>query len=113
MRISKYGSKIKRIINICADYGIIAPKFEEVFSGFRVILFKEKLNDELNDELNEGQKTVYQYIKANRKIQAKNISIGLNMPYGTVDRHIRLLLKKNYIIRIGSKKTGGYIVQTK
>jgi hypothetical protein len=32
------------------------------------------------------------------------------MPYGTVDRHVRLLLKKKYITRIGSKKTGGYIV---
>jgi ATP-dependent DNA helicase RecG len=41
---------------------------------------------------------------------AKHISEELNMPFGTVDRHIRILLKKKKIERRGSKKTGGYYV---
>jgi len=44
---------------------------------------------------------------------AKIISEQLNMPFGTVDRHIRILLKKKFIERKGSKKTGGYFVVEK
>ena len=42
---------------------------------------------------------------------AKDISKQLKMPFGTVDRHIRVLLKKNLIERRGSKKTGGYFIK--
>ena len=47
--IERYGTGIKRVIDICEDYGVIPPKFEEVFNGFKVTLFKEKLNDPLSD----------------------------------------------------------------
>jgi ATP-dependent DNA helicase RecG len=40
--IERYGSGIRRIINICKDYGVKQPRFEEVFNGFKVTLFKEK-----------------------------------------------------------------------
>ena len=70
----------------------------------------EILNDELNDELNDGQKKVYLYIKKYSGKMAKHISSELNIPFGTVDRHIRVLLKLELIERRGSKKTGGYYV---
>ena len=47
--IEKYGTGIKRVMNICKTYGIIPPKFEEVFNGFKVTLFKEKLNEGVNE----------------------------------------------------------------
>ena len=111
--IERYGSGILRVRQICCNYGIIEPKFEEVFDGFRVTLFKEKvsndeLSDELSDELNTGQRLVFQYIKKNEGVMAKTIAQELNMPFGTVDRHIRVLLKNELIERKGSKKTGGY-----
>ena len=55
--IEKYGSGIKRILDICEDYGIVKPKIEEVFNGFRVTLFKEKLNvvDKVTDKVTENQ----------------------------------------------------------
>ena len=110
--IERYGSGIKRILNICKNYGMNSPKFEEVFSGFRVILFKEKsnkkLNDELNDELNASQKKVLNFIKTNPGKMAKDISEELQIPFGSIDRHIRVLLKKQLVVRKGSKKIGGY-----
>jgi len=78
--------------------------------------FNEKYtnkNDELNDELNVGQKIVFKFIKNNKNKMAKDISEILNMPFGTVDRHIRFLLKKELIERKGSKKTGGYFIRSK
>ena len=109
-KVEKYGSGIKRIYVICKDYGIIPPKILVSDNDFEVVLYKEKLNDELNDELNDGQKKVYLYIKKYSGKMAKHISEELNMPFGTVDRHIRILLKKKKIERRGSKKTGGYYV---
>ena len=43
-KIERYGSGINRIINYCKEYGIIKPKFEEHADGFKVTIFKEKLN---------------------------------------------------------------------
>jgi len=39
--IERYGSGIQRILNICSDYGVIPPVFEELFNGFRVTLYKK------------------------------------------------------------------------
>ncbi|MEA3316821.1 MAG: winged helix-turn-helix domain-containing protein [Bacteroidota bacterium] len=84
-----------------------------MFDGFRVTLFKEKvssgeLSGELNGELNKGQETVYLYIKKHKGVNAKDISKELNTPFSTIDKHVRVLLRKNLIERRGSKKTGGY-----
>jgi len=51
--IERYGSGIKRILNICFDYGVIAPTFEVIHQGLKVVVFKKKLK---NDTLNERQK---------------------------------------------------------
>ena len=40
----RYGSGISRILNICKKHGIVPPAFEEIYDGFRVILYKNKLN---------------------------------------------------------------------
>ena len=104
-------------------------KFSKHYSGSDNIIFSEddvfvtevplsdfnekhtNKNDELNDELNAGQKIVFKFIKNNKNKMAKDISEILNMPFGTVDRHIRFLLKKELIERKGSKKTGGYFTK--
>jgi len=62
----------------------------------------------LNGGLNEGQQKVIQLIQRDEGIKVKDISIQLNMPIDTVDKHIRVLIKKNLIERRGSRKTGGY-----
>ena len=66
------------------------------------------LSGGLNGGLNEGQQKVIQLIQKNEGIKVKDISIQLNMPIDTVDKHIRVLIKKNLIERRGSRKTGGY-----
>lgn len=54
--IEKYGSGIKRVFDICNDYGVIAPKFEEISNGFQVTLFKTKLNvtDNVGDNVGDN-----------------------------------------------------------
>ena len=111
--IERYGSGILRVRQICSDYGVREPKFEEVFNGFQVTLFKEKvssgeLNDGLNDGLNERQKKVLKEIKNTPGIKGKELSEHLNIPIDTIDRYIKLFTSRYLIERRGSKKTGGY-----
>jgi len=124
-QIEKYGSGIMRIFNICENHGIIPPKFSNLKDGFEVVLHKEKKNSkgknkngelsgelsgELNGELNEKQKLVYNTIKNKPGIKANKLSEILNIPYSTMDKNIRILLKNKLIERKGSKKTGGYYI---
>ena len=69
---------------------------------------KEKLNGELNGELNKRQQLVYKKIIANPGINANELVNKLAIPFSTIDKYIRIFLKKNIIERRGSKKTGGY-----
>ncbi|KAF5032065.1 hypothetical protein DSECCO2_621180 [anaerobic digester metagenome] len=61
-------------------------------------------------DLNKPQMLVYRTISANPGVMAKDLSVMLQIPFGSIDRHVRVLLKKGYIVRKGSKKTGGYVI---
>jgi ATP-dependent DNA helicase RecG len=69
-------------------------------------------NPDLNGGLNDGQQNVLRLIQKNEGIKVKEISIRLNSPIDTVDKQIKVLIKKNLIERQGSKKTGGYYKKT-
>src|SRR5574344_1990775 len=58
-----------------------------------------ELSEGLNEGLNEGQQKVIQHIQENEGIKVKDISLKLNMPIDTVDRHIRVLKNLNLIER--------------
>ena len=62
----------------------------------------------LNGGLNDGQKKTLEYICQHEGCNTKQISIGLDVPFDTIEKQIRILLKKGLIEHRGSKKTGGY-----
>jgi len=66
------------------------------------------VNDSRIDRLSDSVKTTYLIIKANPGIQRKQISgiSGKSIP--TVDRHIAVLVKEDFIEHRDSDKTGGY-----
>jgi ATP-dependent DNA helicase RecG len=43
--IEKYGTGITRVQEICRNYGVKEPLFQEITDGFQVTLYKEKLSD--------------------------------------------------------------------
>jgi len=121
--IERYGSGIKRIIDICNNYGIISPKFEELHSGFMVIIFKEKINDPLNDTddlvndpddpvndtndpVNDRIKKILNCIKKNKNITRAEIADKCDVSIETIKRDIQNLKKQNKLKRVGSDKTG-------
>ncbi|MCK5538411.1 MAG: hypothetical protein KAI79_16410 [Bacteroidales bacterium] len=111
--IEKYGSGIKRVIDIFISYGLKKPSFEAIEDGFLVTVYKTAVNDGgvsdgLNDGLNERQQLCLKKIKKVPGIKIKELSKLLNIPIDTLDRYIKMFVKNNLIVRKGSKKTGGY-----
>jgi ATP-dependent DNA helicase RecG len=112
--IERYGTGIKRIIDICANYGTIPPKIEELPKGFRVTLFKEKLNDTLNDPindtlndtLNDRTNAILNYIKENKNITQDEIAEKCKVSVETIKRDISKMQNANLIKRVGSRKSG-------
>jgi ATP-dependent DNA helicase RecG len=105
--IEKYGSGIKRVRNSCKEHGIGEPVFENFQHGFKVTVFKEKLNGGING----GIKSVLDFIRVNPGVKGGMIAKGLNLPQRTVERVLKRLKDEGVIEFIGSKKSGGYFVK--
>ena len=104
--IERYGTGIARVRNICKDYGLIEPKFEEIAQGFQVVLFKEKINEPINEPINVRQKTIISIIEKNNKISINELSKMSNVGRETIKRDLNDLKKNKIIRRIGSNKNG-------
>jgi predicted transcriptional regulator len=66
-------------------------------------------NGGLNGGLNSGLKSIFDTIKNNPGIKAKDASILLdNRAISTIEKQIKELSNKGLIERRGSKKAGGY-----
>ena len=115
------------MIDRCVELGLRKPEYE-VAGGFVRIVFRRPegagvvngpvngdvnggLNGELNGELNASQKATQQFIIEHEGCTASGISEMTKIPFSTIDKHVRVLLKVGMIERRGSKKTGGYYVK--
>lgn len=101
--IEKYGTGFKRIKAWLNEYPGISLNIEEL-SGF----IRVTIGLLLNEGLNEGLKSLFDIIKVNPGVQAKDIPQLLEgRPLKTIERQISELIKLRKIERRGSKKTGG------
>jgi ATP-dependent DNA helicase RecG len=123
--IERYGSGIMRIRKICKEYGIKEPVFNEVFDGFQVILYNEKIMDkvinitdvqknikrkrknDLENDLENRHGTIIKFIKSNTKVSMLKLSKVLNVSPATIKRDIEQLKMNGLIERVGANK-GGY-----
>jgi len=69
-----------------------------------------QLKGQLNGQLNGSQKETLYFIKQHEGLNTTNIAAGMQKPFRTVDKHIRVLLQLELIERRGNKKTGGYYI---
>ena len=106
----------------CKELGAEPPQFELIGYGLRVYfkalesaLFDEDLmyqNEALNEALNdETDRQIVLLIKNNPKISQKGIINKLGISRATVQRKMEELKTANIIERIGSKKTGHWVVK--
>jgi ATP-dependent DNA helicase RecG len=122
--IERYGSGIRRILNICEEYGIIQPKIEEVFNGFRILLYKEKLIhtdvtdnvvekviekviEKVVDKLSNNQKHILLLMSQNQYISSRELALKVGISQRKIQENIRKLIKMMILTRVGAAK-GGY-----
>ncbi len=116
--IERYGSGIRRIIDICSNYRVKQPVFEEVFNGFRVVLFKEKTDvtkdvtiDVTKDVTKEDRMAkILQLFKENPSLTTVEIATILHLTKRTLLRDIDQLKKENKLKRVGGRKNGKWLI---
>jgi len=123
--IENWGTGITRMISNCINNGNPRPVFEEKAGAF-VVKFLPSYNDgkleaangtlngilngTLNGTLSIIQQKVFEVVRLQPNIKAKELSIILNIPLDTLNKQLRVLISNQLIVRRGSKKTGGYFV---
>lgn len=118
-----WGRGILDIYELCREAGLPEPEYDFVQNFVCLtIRFKTPLrpyvsgdgelnggiNGGINGGLNDGQKKTLEYICQHQGYNTKQVSIGLDVPFDTIEKQIRILLKRGLIEHRGSKKTGGY-----
>ena len=113
--IEKYGSGIARIRKECKIHEIKEPKFEEFQHGFRVTLFKEKLDGGVsggvNGGVNGGVDQLFKLIVNDPGLKTKELSVQTGSSLRTVERWLKQLKDEDKIEFKGSPKTGDYYVK--
>lgn len=109
--IEQYGSGIKRVKDECLKHGVIEPTIEEFQHGFRVVLYKKKLDrdDEgVSEGVSEGVNNLHTLIKKHSNKKTPFFAQKLNTSVKNIERWIKQLKNENKIEFRGAPKTGGY-----
>jgi len=109
--IEQAGTGTEEIVKKCLAYGLRQPEFIQE-DGFTTVVWRKEVSDikEVMEDggLNDTQKRVLEYISENGGAKVKDMSDILSIPVDTLDKVVSFLVKKLFIERRGSKKTGGY-----
>jgi ATP-dependent DNA helicase RecG len=109
----RYGSGISRILNICKNHGIVPPLFEEIYNGFRVILYKRKVNvtEDVTVKVTEDvtvkrEEALLEIISKNPSVTVNEMARRMKVNRRTILRDLERLKLEGRISRIGSDKYG-------
>jgi len=111
--IERFGSGIIRVRNICEDYGIKEPEFNEILNGFQVILYNEKsINkkkkiERIKDYPEKTVEKILIIISNNPQITQKELAEITGLTKRGIDWNLTKLKSKGLIERIGPDH-GGY-----
>ena len=104
--IEKYGSGIKRVIQIMLAGGAEQPVFELVGKFFKVTLFP--IGGGVNEGVNEGVKQLFDLIEKNPNNRAPFYAKELNTSVKNIERWLKQLKTERKIVFRGPPRTGGY-----
>ncbi len=113
--IERYGSGIRRIINICKNHGIIEPVFEEKPNGFMVTVFKKNLketdvpendSDRVTDRVTENQRIILNNIIKEPGISTNELAKLVGISQRKIKENIARLKEIGILKRIGPAKGG-------
>ena len=116
--IEKYGTGIKRVLDIFNNYGLPQPRFEQIPGGFAVTVFSGTSHGTLTKtDLKTDLKTdridreIALLIAENKHITISEIANHINLSISGTKLRINKLRKNGSIIRIGSAKGGHWEIK--
>ena len=101
--IAIYGLGIARIKKECNEHGIEKPVFEEFVHGFKVTIFKETTYETTREK-------IVALLKQNAKYTKQDLMKSLDKGDSTIKEHISNLKKDGGIKRVGSRKSGYWVI---
>ncbi len=93
---------------MCKDYGVIAPIFEEMANGFRVVLFNEKIA--VGETVGETARKIIELLKKKPDLTREEIANQLGISVRGVEYNLSQLKTLKRIKREGSTKKGKWII---
>jgi len=110
--IEAWGRGTTKIVNLCKQYGLPEPEFEEYFGGFMVTFYKDIYRKEYLRKLglNERQIKIVMYAKGKEKITNKEYQKLNNCSRNTATNDLRILIEKNILKESGKKGAGSHYI---
>ena len=111
--VEGWGQGISKIIEACEANGNKIPSFSEVQGGFSVIMFPNfveapgHVKDEDDESLDDS---ILRLIRDNPKASARSMAKVLGTSDRTILVHLNDLRKQGIVDRVGSRKTGEWII---
>ena len=109
--IERYGSGIIRIRKICKEYGVKEPDFNEIFNGFQVTLYNQRIVN--TDGVPENLKKILIEIQKNNKVSMSDLSETIGISKRKILDNINKLKEFGLLERVGNNKTGYWRVINK
>lgn len=122
--IENWGTRIKRIMISCRDYGVREPELLEIGDSFRVNLFRPSYENKVHQSslksspksslksspksLNATQQKIMKMVLMNPETTQISIAKELNLTTRAVKKNRKELVDKGVLKREGSAK-GGYL----
>ena len=122
--IEKYGTGIKRVLDIFRNYGLPQPRFEHIPGGFAVTVFSEighsvlqktnlKTNLKTNPKTDNIDNRILSLISNNTGITIQEIAKGVKLSVSGTKLRINRLRNNGSIVHVGPAKGGHWEVKGK
>lgn len=92
----------------CKSLGIKEPEISCEPNLIRITFMRKSLSKGVNEGVNKVHILLYDFINAHPGCNISALSKLLNVPYKTLERHIKRLKDHGLIEFRGAPKTGGY-----
>jgi len=105
--IEQWGSGLQKIIQSCAESNLVAPKFEELGSQFRVTLFAEKSKKATRGKktnAREWQKDFANHLNKVKQVSSQEAAVFWGTDTRTARRRLKTLFDHGVIAKIGVSK---------
>ena len=111
--VEKYSSGFRRIREELSFYPTMVLECDEIANGFLATLrySQQKMANNSPTIVTSGEEELLTLIRKNNRITRKEIAVELGTSINTVKQYIRNLKNKGILIRVGTNRTGHWLVK--